>query len=184
MSKANPRKAMAALLPLPIKVGRDLAVAPMTLGMFAALERINSPMVTKREPKDLVELIPSLYLLTHGAKEIFRPDFFDAAFAWADTVPTNVVERIRGACARQLNAAFDVIPEDDGKKKTPGNDGWIAALVHWAAANYGWSLDEILHGVPFAAICLLRRQDALKENRIFPLSEIEKIDDGNEETHG
>lgn len=119
MSKANPRKAMAALLPLPIKVGKGLAVAPMTLGMFAALERIGSPMVTRREPKDLVELIPSLYLLTHGAKEIFRPDFFDAAFAWADTVPTSVVERIRTACYRQLNAAYDVIPEEDPKKKAP-----------------------------------------------------------------
>lgn len=117
MSKSNPRKAMAALLPVPIKVGRGLTVEPMTLGMFAALERIGSPMVSKREPKDLVELIPSLYLLTHGAKEIFRPDFFDAAFAWADTVPTNVVERIRTACYRQLNAVFDVIPEDDSKKK-------------------------------------------------------------------
>lgn len=117
MSKSNPRKAMAALLPVPIKVGRGLTVEPMTLGMFAALERIGSPMVSKREPKDLVELIPSLYLLTHGAKEIFRPDFFDAAFAWADTVPTNVVERIRTACYRQLNAVFDVIPEDDPKKK-------------------------------------------------------------------
>ena len=117
MSKANPRKAMAALLPLPIKVGRRLAVAPMTLGMFAALERIGSPMASGREPKDLVELIPSLYLLTHGAKEIFRPDFFAAALDWADTVPTSVVGAIRAACYRQLNAAFDVIPEDDGKKK-------------------------------------------------------------------
>lgn len=119
MSKANPRKAMAALLPLPIKVGRDLTVAPMTLGMYAALERIGSTMVTGKEPKDLVELIPSLYLLTHGATEIFRPDFFDAAFAWADTVPTSVVERIKTACYRQLNAAFDVIPEEDPKKKAP-----------------------------------------------------------------
>lgn len=117
MSKANPRKAVAALLPLPIRVGKDLAVAPMTLGMFAALERIGSPMVTGAEPKDLVELIPSLYLLTHGAQEIFRADFAEAAFAWADTVPTSVVSRIRTACYRQLNAAFDVIPEDDGKKK-------------------------------------------------------------------
>lgn len=119
MSKANPRKAMAALLPLPIKVGRGLTVAPMTLGMYAALERIGSTMVTGKEPKDLVELIPSLYLLTHGAAEIFRPDFFDAAFAWADTVPTSVVERIKAACYRQLNAAFDVIPEEDPKKKAP-----------------------------------------------------------------
>lgn len=33
-------------------------------------------------------------------------------------------------------------------------------------------------GVPLSAIALLRRADGLKHNKIFPLSEIEKIDDG------
>jgi len=39
MSKSNPRKAMAALLPLPIGCGNGVTVKPMTLGMWAALER-------------------------------------------------------------------------------------------------------------------------------------------------
>lgn len=119
MSKANPRKAMAALLPLPIKVGRGLTVAPMTLGMYAALERIKSPLVTGNDARDILELLPSLYLLTHGAQEIFNGNLLDMSMAWADTVPTSVIERIKEACYRQLNAAFDVIPEEDPKKKAP-----------------------------------------------------------------
>ena len=35
MSKSNPRKAMAALLPLPIGCGTGVTVKPMTLGMWA-----------------------------------------------------------------------------------------------------------------------------------------------------
>ena len=124
MSKANPTKAMAALLPLPTKVGVH-TVQPMTLAMFAALERIGSPMVTGKDAADLMELVPSLYLLTHGAGEIFRTDFFDASFAWANTVPTKIVEEIKAACYRQMNAAFDVIPEDEDegpkKKRTAGS---------------------------------------------------------------
>ena len=56
-------------------------------------------------------------------------------------------------------------------------------FVNWAASEYGWSLAEILWDVPVSAIALLRRQRKLAEGKIFPLSEIEKIDDG-EETQG
>lgn len=115
MSKGNPRKAMAALLPLPIKAG-GMTVRPMTLGMWAALERIGSPLVTNEEPKDALELIPSLYLLTHDPREVFRGNIVDLAMQWADTVPVGVMNEIRRACYRQMNAAFDVMPEDDSKK--------------------------------------------------------------------
>jgi hypothetical protein len=47
---------------------------------------------------------------------------------------------------------------------------------------YGWGFGEILWEVPASAIILLRRQERLAEGKIFPLSEIEKIDDGNEKT--
>ena len=118
MSKANPRKAMAALLPCPIKVGNDLVVKPMTLAMYAALERIGSPLVTNVDAKDTIELIPSLYLITHGAEEIFRGNILDLAMAWADTVPVTVMRGIREACERQLQTVRDVIPEQDPKKAT------------------------------------------------------------------
>ena len=116
MSKLNPEKAMAAVLPLPIRCGVDVTVKPMTLGMWAALERIGSPLVTDREPKDALELIPSLYLLTHDPREVFAGNVPDLAMQWADTVPVSVMDAIRRACYRQMNAAFDVMPEGEPKK--------------------------------------------------------------------
>ena len=111
MSKANPRKAVAAMMPLPIG-----EVKPMTLAMYAALERIKSPLVTGEDANDAIELLPSLYLLTHGAQEIFKGNLLDLAMAWADTVPVNAMEEIRAACQRQLQTVCDVIPERDPKK--------------------------------------------------------------------
>lgn len=122
MSKANPKKAVNALFPLPIKAGKGLVVHPMTLGMYAALEHIDSPLVTGKDAKDTLELIPSLYLLTHDPIEVFRGNILELAMAWANTVPVKTMEMIRRAAYRQLNTVFDVIPEvgDDSKtqKKT------------------------------------------------------------------
>lgn len=120
MSKANPRKAVAALLPLPLDCGEGVSVRPMTLGMWAALERIGSPLVTGREPSDTLELLPSLYLLTHDPREVLRGDLLASAIAWADTVTTGAMGRIRSACARQMNAFFDVLPEVEKKKDQSG----------------------------------------------------------------
>lgn len=112
MSKGNPKKAVAAILPTPLG-----AVQPMTLAMYAALERIESPLVTGAEPKDTAELLPSLYLLTHGAQEIFRGNLVALAFEWADTVPVSAMAEIREACQRQMKVVMDVMPE--AQKKTP-----------------------------------------------------------------
>lgn len=111
MSKQNPRKAIAALIPPAQSV-----IRPMTLGMYAALERIGSPLVTGVEAKDTVELLPSLYLLTHDPREVFKGNVLDLAMQWADTVPVSKMSEIRSACEAQLKAVFDVIPETDPKK--------------------------------------------------------------------
>lgn len=116
MSKSNPRKAMAAALPLPIRCVGGVTVKPMTLGMWAALERIGSPLVTGEKPKDALELIPSLYLLTHDPREVFRGNVVDLSMQWADTVPVATMDAVSCACYRQMNAAFDVVPEADPKK--------------------------------------------------------------------
>ena len=125
MSRGNPEKAIAALIPSPLEAVPGVVVRPMTLGMWAALERIKSPLVTGDEPKDTLEIVPSLYLITHDPREIFRPDFLDAAMQWADTMPVDVVAAIDKAARRQIDAAVDVIPEDDGKtsKKKKTTDG-------------------------------------------------------------
>ena len=122
MSKTNPRKAMAALLPLAVECPCGAVVRPMTLGMWAALERIGSPLVTGKEPKDTLELVPSLYLLTHEPREVLRDTFFDDAVAWANTLPVSAVEEITRACYRQMGAMFDVLPEVK-KKSSPETGG-------------------------------------------------------------
>lgn len=111
MSKANPRKAMAAMIP-----PAQTVIRPMTLGMYAALERIGSPLVTGVDAKDALELLPSLYLLTHDPREVFRGNILDLALQWADTVPVSAMAEIRAACEAQLGAVMDVIPEVDPKK--------------------------------------------------------------------
>lgn len=117
MSRQNPRKAVAAMLP-----PGTAEIRPMTLGVYAALERIGSPLVTGVEPKDTLELIPSLYLLTHDPREVFRGNVLDLAMQWADTQPVEAVSRIRDAAYRQMAAFFDVVPQDE-KKKSPATTG-------------------------------------------------------------
>ena len=120
MSKANPKKAMAALIP-----PGQAVIRPMTLGVFAALERIGSPLITGAEPKDTLELIPSLYLLTHDPREVFRGNILDIAMQWADTQPVEIVDAIRNAALEEIRAMIDVTPEreltDDQKKTTDGS---------------------------------------------------------------
>lgn len=118
MSRANPRKAVAALVP-----PGQAAIRPMTLGMYAALERIGSPLVTDVPPKDTLELIPSLYLLTHDPREVFRGNVLDLAIQWADTQPVGAVEAIRAAAEAQMAALCDVIPEEAQKKTGAGTTG-------------------------------------------------------------
>lgn len=174
MSKGNPKKAVAALLPPPIRCTGGVTVRPMTLAMFAALERIESPMVTGKDAKDMVELIPSIYLLTHGPEAIFDGNLLDLAMRWADTVPVDTMAAVRKACERQMQTVVDVIPEASGKKRS--DDGWIAFLLDYVASRYHWAFREIFYEIPLATIALLRRQGHL--DKIFPLSKIEEIDNG------
>ena len=116
MSVGNPKKAVAALMPGAVRTPEGLVVRPMTLAMYAALERIESPLVTGREPKDAAELLPSLYLLTHGADQIFAGNLVALAFAWTDTMPLSALQHIREACDLQMRTVMDVMPE--AQKKT------------------------------------------------------------------
>jgi len=119
MSRLNPDKAMAALMPLPIEIAPGVEVRPVTLGMWAALERIKSPLVTGEEPKDTLELIPSLYLLTHDPRIVLNGGLLEAAMAWADTLPVTAMDAIQRACNKHIDAALAVIPQ----KKTTDRAG-------------------------------------------------------------
>ena len=163
MSRANPRKAIAALVPMTRHLRHGVVIRPMTLAMYAALERIKSPLVTGETPKDLMELVPSLYLITHDPRDLYRtPNLLDIAMTWADSLPVTVVEEIRRAAEESMREA----------------DGWITCLVNWCASTFHWSFEDIFHGVPLATICLLWRQGFVAAGKVYPLQVIEEIDDG------
>lgn len=108
--RANPKKAVAAAMPLPIG-----DVRPMTLAMWAALEHIDSPLLKSSSPdgQAVLDLLPSLYLLTHDPREIFRANLLDLAMQWADTLPVTAIADIRRAAEAQMRTVAAVIPEDD-----------------------------------------------------------------------
>lgn len=110
--RANPKKAVAAAMPLPIG-----EVRPMTLAMWAALEHIDSPLLKSAEkdapPLETLSLLPSLYLLTHDPREVFRANLLDLAMAWADKLPVTAIADIRRAAEAQMRTVAAVIPEDD-----------------------------------------------------------------------
>lgn len=178
MSRANPRKAIDALMPLSIEAG-GVTIQPMTLGLYAALEKIGSPLLTG-ETVQTLDWLPTLYLMTHDPEEALVGNLADKAFAWAKTQPVTIVESIRRAAFAQMGRVEDVLPQAKKKKNSSeqGNDGWIVQWIDYAARRYGWSYREIMWEIPASAIALLLRCDRIAENRIFPLSEIEKIDDG------
>jgi hypothetical protein len=117
MSEANPRKGVAALLPRTIEVGGGYAVRPLSLGMYALLERIKSPMLDSAAKPDTLELVPTLYVMTHDPMDSLAGNLFEKSVAWADTVDPGMLVRIRDAAVRQIAAMTDVIPEAAPKKK-------------------------------------------------------------------
>lgn len=116
MSEANPRKAIAALIPQPIECPCGAVVRPLTLGMYAVLERIGSPLLGEEPADGALALVPSLYALTHDPAETLAPGLFERSLAWADTLPPSALPEIRAAAARQVAALLDVVPEAPQKK--------------------------------------------------------------------
>lgn len=118
MSKANPIKAMRALVPAPIVTACGCEVKPLTLGMYAVLERISSPLLGEVPVDGTLSLLPSLYVLTHDPSDALAPRLFERSVEWADTLPPAALLEIRDAADRQIRAMLDVVPEPkDGKKK-------------------------------------------------------------------
>jgi len=122
MSQANPKSAVNALFPAPIKVGEGVIVYPLSLGHYALLEKTNSYLVSADHIPDTFEVVKTMYICTHSAKEVL--DNFDrlqdTAFEWAERLPPYLTDVITRAIKEQIDAMMKVIPVagngDEGKK--------------------------------------------------------------------
>jgi hypothetical protein len=59
----NPKSAIDALLE-DEKCISDLTVKPLTLGRYALLDALESPLVSKKTSAKLINLIPTFYVMT------------------------------------------------------------------------------------------------------------------------
>lgn len=121
MSTANPQKSIAALIPAPIATPCGVMVRPLTLGAYALLERVKSPMITG-EAAPVLETLPSLYILTHSGRYVLEHlcDIDALALEWAETLPPSAIRDIELAARRQIAAMLDVIADETGGKKKVG----------------------------------------------------------------
>lgn len=126
MSKSNPESSINALFPEPIDCGFGVKVQPLTLAHYALLEKINSYLVIADHAPDSLEVIKTLYICTHSAKETMD-DFSNLeslAFDWAEKLPPCVNNIIASGILKQINAMSKVIPVigDNDKKKQRAMD--------------------------------------------------------------
>lgn len=134
MSLANPEKAIAALLPPSIPIeGTEEVVRPLTLGAFAVLERIRSPMLqdpaTATDPATVapgvLDIIPSLFVLCRGpVAALESKSLLLDAVAWADAIPPSALVRIKDAAKRQIAIFVDAAPTP--KKEEAGTPATTA----------------------------------------------------------
>ena len=121
MSTANPEKAVRAILPVPIQCKCGCTVRPVTLGVFAVLERIKSPLLGETPVDGPLSLIPSLYALTHDPADSLAPNLYERSLEWADTLPPSALAEIRDAAERQCAAMLDVVPQSAASKNSRRN---------------------------------------------------------------
>ena len=123
MSKSNPESSINALFPEPIDCGFGVSVYPLTLAHYALLEKIDSYLVNGTHMPDSLEVVKTLYICTHSAKDVMANfKSLDAdAFEWAEHLPPNMVHKATDAVIEQIEAMSKVIPViggDDKKKVT------------------------------------------------------------------
>lgn len=118
---AVPKSSIDALFPQSIDCGFGVKVEPLTLAHYALLEKINSYLVNGDHVPDPIEVVKTLYISTHSAKETMMN--FDAleanAFGWAETLPPAMNNAIAKAIIKQIEAMSKVVPVVSDDKKKP-----------------------------------------------------------------
>lgn len=129
----NPAAALAAV----VSGSEDQFARPITLGLWALLEILDSPAVkaeagaggTPAGRLDLVPWVPTLYAFGHGQAECEallsrgRDAFEREARIWADSFDMAEGSRRFEAVARRLNVLAGINPDggEEGADKTPQN---------------------------------------------------------------
>ena len=94
---------------------------PITLGQLALLEKIGSPFLKDAGIPLLLDLIPSLFILSLPAAEAVKhlDSLLPDALEWADSLAPDEIGTRAKTAQKAVNAYFDALPkatEDEGAK--------------------------------------------------------------------
>ncbi len=121
MSQDNPAAALDALAPGSIQVGAH-SVRPITLGVYALLDRFDSPLTRSDAPGDMLGSVVTFYIMTRDPVPLLdRLDFLRAdALAWAETLHIADSKALTEACLEQLRRVNAVVPDAGPSSKKRG----------------------------------------------------------------
>ena len=127
---SNPEPVLDALLPAAIPVaGGRVIVRPLTLATFALLDKIRSPLLTGTGSVGVIDLLPTLYILSHGAAvclaDLSAGRLEAVAIDWADQFPPQILAEIRDAAEAQIGKILYLIPPPD--ENTPKKKGTVGS---------------------------------------------------------
>jgi hypothetical protein len=133
MAGENPTSAIDAILEEDKEIGNNgLRIYPLTLGRYALLELVKSPLINKETEFSTLTLIPTFYIMTREVSELkgFNSrnieELEQKSMEWAETQTINESGKILDELLQKFNLVQRVKPdveEDTKKKDRPQTDG-------------------------------------------------------------
>lgn len=120
MEKTNtPNQIINALMPPAIKVAEGIEVKALSLAHYLLLEKIHSYLVENHEPKSDLEILESLFICTHSAKDVHMNfnDIEELSLEWAESLHPSMLKTISDAILEQIKIMSDVVPQGGPSKK-------------------------------------------------------------------
>lgn len=128
MATENPKSAIDAILEEDKEIGNNgLRIYPLTLGRYALLELVKSPLINKETEFSTLTLIPTFYIMTREVSELKGynsrniEELEQKSMEWAETQTINDSGKILDELLQKFNLVQRVKPdvEEDTKKKGP-----------------------------------------------------------------
>lgn len=128
MAGENPTSAIDAILEEDKEIGNNgLRIYPLTLGRYALLELVKSPLINKETEFSTLTLIPTFYIMTREVSELkgFNSrnieELEQKSMEWAETQTIENSNELLEELVQKFNLVQRVKPdvEEDTKKKEP-----------------------------------------------------------------
>ena len=132
MATENPKSAIDAILEDDKELKSGLRIFPITLGRYALLELVKSPLIDRDTKFSTLSLIPTFYIMTREVSELRGynsrniEQLEEDAMEWAESQTISDSGELLDELLQKFNLVQRVRPdvaEDTKKKDRPQTDG-------------------------------------------------------------